>query len=313
MIWPGTRYRSTLAFGLLSLAGLLLIFQYLATDLPASALPARESGSDRDLDIVLSYYEEDLDEVKRILKEMRSIFETRNLSIRVHLYTKNEIFDPKYLGHLLDTHDVITMKNEGKEGGAILRYIIDNYTKLPQHTLFTQAIPHQEQKFLKWIDTYFFDGTGALSLDGYLTCGCYPCDDGISGENHIWHRIPEIHALSHGRPCPRDGVLISGKGQMIASRENIKSTKLAVYEMLWDSLVNFTNVERLPDWFKTDTAKDPYFGHTLERSWMILFDCVKPGLARTCSLERQPVSLESCQCIRKGYSGPPLVPSTVSA
>jgi hypothetical protein len=60
--------------------------------------------------------------------------------------------------------------------------------------------------------------------------------------------------------------------------------------------------ERLEDVFSDDPS-EPYFGHQMERSWMMIFQCADDKLAQTCSRlgdrkgKTAGKALDSCQCL----------------
>ncbi|KAF3926564.1 hypothetical protein AA313_de0203388 [Arthrobotrys entomopaga] len=167
-----------------------------------------------------------------------------------------------------------------------------------------QAEPHERIIFLKTLRDYFFKDTGVLSLAPYATCECGYCQD--PWNDLKWHRITEIYTLARQSFCPTEGLLLTITGQIVASREHIRSTKLENYQKIYDTLMHGMGMDPLPFWMdQPEVSSNPFFGHALERSWMILFDCVKPELTYTCKPGRRKGHLrrESCQCINRKGAG----------
>ncbi|EPS36058.1 hypothetical protein H072_10510 [Dactylellina haptotyla CBS 200.50] len=282
-------------------------FQHLATALTLQTeLESPESRAD--LDIVISHYNEDFTELKSIIADIQKIPVIKRLKRRIYLYTKNQhnFNHTDYITRFLDINHTIVAKNEGREGGTYLKHIIENYDTLARHTLFMQAAPHAFSEFLETLSTYFYEDTGVLSLGPYQRCSCGACRDPY---NHpiVWNRVPEIYTLTHEKFCPKSGLLLTFKGQMVASNKHIRKTKIEAYERIYDTLRYSLNLDRpAAIWgFYEESVTNPYFGHSLERSWMTLFHCVRPELARTCERNRQldrrsgHLRRDACQCVMK--------------
>lgn len=94
------------------------------------------------------------------------------------------------------------------------------------------------------------------------------------------------------------------KGQMIVSSHRIMANKKSLYEhlkeILESDLDHWIHDDPREEMFD-DSLTNPYFGHTLERSWMILFGCSDPRLEESCSWLKTRrglgESLERCQCL----------------
>ncbi|EPS35333.1 hypothetical protein H072_11325 [Dactylellina haptotyla CBS 200.50] len=251
-----------------------------------------------DLDIVISHYGEDLKKLRETLEKIQAVPSVRKLKRRVILYTKNKKLakETKAITRNLNITTTIYLPNEGREGGTYLHHIINNYDTLAPHTLFLQANPHDLKRVLILLKDHFYEHTGALSLGPYGTCDCRNCKDPWSEVK--WHRIGEIYTMSHESFCPPQDLLLAISGQMVASRENIRTTKLKTYEKIYDTLRYRIGMDPQPKWLSKEGIENPFLGHGLERSWMVLFDCIKPEIAKTCKLGKN-LGRDSCQCINK--------------
>ena len=94
------------------------------------------------------------------------------------------------------------------------------------------------------------------------------------------------------------------QGQIIVSRTKIKGTPKHVYEHIKEVLEagpqHWIHGDKKQDMFK-DEPGEPYFGHVLERSWNLLFDCSRASLAESCpniGLKRKEGDGDDkCQCL----------------
>ncbi|KAK6544722.1 hypothetical protein TWF694_001408 [Orbilia ellipsospora] len=265
-----------------------------------------------DLDIVVAHFKEDLKGLAKTLEKVQNVTSVRGLRRRIFLYTKNkENNDKRKLRKIardLNITQAIYLPNEGREGGTYLHHIIQNYDNLSPHTLFLQANPHSPTSMLKTLQNYFYEDTGVLALGPYGTCECNNCRDIWS--DVTWRRIGEMYTMTHESFCPKD-ILISISAQMIAHRDHIRSTKLKAWKTIYDKLRYGIGMDPKPKWMVTEDITNPFLGHALERSWMVLFDCIKPELAKNCKPNEWPKAepdaakrkslRDSCQCIhRKG-------------
>jgi hypothetical protein len=93
----------------------------------------------RQFDIVLSYYNEEIPFVARFILYLRNVSTIQRLNPRFIVYNKNALMNISYLKDALLADTVITLPNLGREGGTYLTHIINNYDTLANHTLFSQA------------------------------------------------------------------------------------------------------------------------------------------------------------------------------
>ena len=161
---------------------------------------------------------------------------------------------------------------------------------------------------LNRINEFFVPETGMLSLGfGHNTCSCENCSD-ASGRGTVWNRIPQIYSAVYGELCPTDeDILLGFQGQFIVSAARIRGNTRRMYKHLLDLLVSnakhWIHKDVRDEKIFSDDASDPYFGHQVERSWMLIFQCADPKLANTCSrlgMKRGGEAgkeVDSCQCV----------------
>ncbi|KAF3202631.1 hypothetical protein TWF192_009898 [Orbilia oligospora] len=226
------------------------------------------------MDIVVSYFKENVNGIEKLLEEVREIEQLRVLELNVIIYTKNNESDVQELQRRFAAHEVRILPNEGREGGTYLRHIIDRYDTLATHTLFIQAEPHSKSRLISRIKLYFDPSrTGMLDL-GYRElrgCKCLDCRDEYSWRD-VTGLIPDLMAQAHHIKCDENTqVATSYKGQFIVSSKRIRAAKKALYENLNEKLVGENRVVIGNP--LEDRIDAPFFGYSLERSWAVLFQC----------------------------------------
>jgi len=122
-----------------------------------------------------------------------------------------------------------------------------------------------------------------------------------------WSRISEIYALVHGELCPGE-VVLTYLGQMVVSRDRIRSVRKAAYDhllgVLESEMGHWIHRDEKEGMFR-DEETNPYFGHTVERGWMVLWGCEDPGLVDRCGGgtgalfqgRGEGEEAEKCQCL----------------
>lgn len=182
--------------------------------------------SDRPVDIVLSYFKEDLNLVKSKLERLQSHPFIANRGC-VHFYTKLSLADDE--ASRLNATVVVKTHNMGRESGVYLHYILANYNNLPKHVLFLQADVEEIDNVLAVLNRAT-EQTGFLGLGVWVTCTCDNCNM-IPGK---LVRIREIWAMVTGTFCLRD-FQASIRGQMLVSRERIRRHRPDFYLLLLQS------------------------------------------------------------------------------
>lgn len=295
-----------LLFVLLALGGAYGSYQ--PADTSKSSIPSPQGGhlafQGTKFDIVVSMYQENSAKLARELREIKQLPSLQGLEFNIIIYVKDQQADIVALKEAVGADVVKIIPNKGREGGTYLLHILDEWDNLASHTLFLQADIHKFSGFKARITDYFVPSTGVLSLGfGYSACACDHCQDEWGGKN-VWYRVPEVYSAVTGELCPTSKILMSYNGQFIVSSNRIRSTQKHVYEhmkyLLESDKDHWIHKDPKTYMFK-DTVDNPYFGHTLERSWMILFQCSDPKLFATCpklEIRRRPADVdETCQCI----------------
>lgn len=257
-------------------------------------------------DIVISMYWENQTKVAEAIREIKELAPLQGLDPNVIIYIKDQDADVEAIKWGTGADVVKIIPNRGREGGTYLSHILSEWNNLAAHTLFLQGDIHNFEKIKNRITDYFVPTTGTLPLGfGYTVCECNECRDSWGGDE-VWYRVPEVYSAATGELCPNSGILVSYGGQFIVSANRIRSTKKQVYQYIQQLLESDSD-----HWIHEDSRMDrfndkpdnPYFGHTLERSWMILFQCADPRLSITCpklDTRREPGDTdEKCQCIDK--------------
>lgn len=255
-------------------------------------------------DIVISMYKEDQTKMAEQLRELKGLTSLKGLDPKVIIYVKDQGADVESIKRTVGADVVKIIPNRGREGGTYLHHIVNEWDNFAAHTMFLQGDMHKFQKLKDRISDYFVPKTGVLSLGfGQSTCECNNCKDSWGGED-TWFRVPEVWSAVHGELCPNSGILISYGGQMIVSASRMRSSRKQVYEHIKGILESdedhWIHADSKADSF-VDKPDNPFFGHTLERSWMTLFHCSDPKLAVTCpSLDTRRGENDSdgtCQCL----------------
>lgn len=271
-----------------------------------SPTAAQTSRSDKPtLDIVVSHYNEDLNKTAAMLHELLNLPKFRQLDIELHFYTKNKDADLDLIRRTINTTYVTLLPNLGREGGTFVDHIIRRFDRLARHTMFIQAAMHEYDYAKNHIKDYFGVDTGVLSLGIYESCSCVDCTDPWDASRKF-PRLEELYAALNGQFCPKS-VVLTYLGQFITSAMRIRSRGLKTYEYLKKVLeadqTHFIHADPKQDFFRDDVT-NPYFGHTLERSWMVLFGCSEARLVEKCGswnglrVPRTALAAnDDCQCL----------------
>jgi hypothetical protein len=129
-------------------------------------------------------------------------------------------------------HEVLEMPNVGLEQGTYLHHVVSHYDKLPDHVLFTQALPNGDSMVLERLQTYFGSRTGVLGLGVVVTCTC-------EGHSRYWPdyspggfmRLREVWVMAQGTFCPHEFACFHN-GFILASRARLQGQPRRVYEYL---------------------------------------------------------------------------------
>ncbi|KAH8597146.1 hypothetical protein B0O99DRAFT_670734 [Bisporella sp. PMI_857] len=254
-----------------------------------------------DFDIVVSMYKEDLEKIRWAIGELKNAEYIKTLTPNVIIYVKDQDANMDMIQNVTGANVVRRIPNTGREGGTFLHHIVHEWDNLAKQTLFTQAYAHRLKKeTLPKLTNYLGPDTGMLNL-GYATvCDCHTCIDRYEW-NDPWKIVAAKYEEIHKRTC--DKVLLSYKGQFIASARRIRGIRKAIYEELLEGVT--TSIAWAHDkniiGKEQDSLNAPFLGYTLERLWYILMQCGDAKKAEMCPsmLTSRGIAgkREDCQCL----------------
>nr|POE72462.1 hypothetical protein CFP56_12335 [Quercus suber] len=267
-------------------------------------------------DIVISHYEEPIDGVADQLKVISDVPRLQMSKPRVFVYAKSPQQNTSYISNALKERlphlriSVERLTNVGREAEAYLHHMVEHWEDLAQHTLFIQAGMHHDHLSLRRINDYLTPTTGFLSIQTESTyCAkCSDCYDRYwSGDPTVLNGLYRI--ANHGADC-RD-IVLTYKGQFIASAARIRGNTANLYRILLDDLRNSSSAIHSPSYTDSpwhvgqpDSLNSPIFGYTLERMWGVLMQCSEMRVAHRCpSLlsgvfsKVKEANLADCQCL----------------
>ena len=194
------------------------------------------------LELVISYYNENIEDFARYLKTLKKL--NKKFHLTKTIYVKNSKLPQDTLTFFHNNFDsVIHLDNIGREGGTFLYHIISRYKAtlfpdnmdsvqdvLPHLTMFLQ--PHQAWNWIlePRLD-YINKHTGFLSLGPYVAGNC---------GTTVGHYLPQMNTifkLFNGYECPQDeSQLVTWAGQFIVSHDRILSNPISTYVEMYNLL-----------------------------------------------------------------------------
>ncbi|WPG99117.1 Hypothetical protein R9X50_00192800 [Acrodontium crateriforme] len=243
-----------------------------------------------DFDIVVARYDEPSTDIAQNLNLLLQAPRFQTLQSRIHFYNKNldtTTFadDIEDLMNGLANISVTPSENIGRESEAYLHHIVSTWDDLAAHTLFMQAEPHDFKLARNQMEQYLLPETGFMPLayEGAFCRDCNHCHD------HSWSENPAVLSALYsnansGAPCK--DLVLTYRGQFVASAARIRGNEKAMYEGLLEQLRNpnssmhsasYTPSEWNSD--QVDSMNAPTFGFTLERLWGVLMQCSDLRLA----------------------------------
>lgn len=156
------------------------------------------------VDIVVSYYDEPIDQLFNFTQNLLYYPWIRHRDPRFILYVKNDAIDAEALRKEVKFDEVYRLENKGREAGSYLRHILSRYnetvdpslskgyrTGLADHTLFFQG--HMSWFWIAQERLWLFqDDTGYLHLAPYIKMNCDGRD--LEGNGHFV-RYPQIYSI----------------------------------------------------------------------------------------------------------------------
>ncbi|PVH97692.1 hypothetical protein DM02DRAFT_673924 [Periconia macrospinosa] len=250
---------------------------------PAKPILDLEYAPATGTEMVISMYKERVDEVARLISTIKAMPALREAS--VHIYVKDNGTDLDWIRMGTGANNVTLIPNIGREGETYLYHILHNWNSLAKHTLFLQADVHNPREFYPRIRDYFDPvRTGMLNLGwSGAVCNCNSCGDRYGFEDTT-HLLPDLHSrISNDTAC--DKVLLSYKGQFVASAKRIRGIDKAIYADIREAFVNPNSWAHQEEYLqgRKDSMSAPVFGYTVERIWNLLLQCNDMEVAWKCA------------------------------
>jgi hypothetical protein len=254
-------------------------------ELPPTLFRNGKSRSDTPtLDIVVSMYKENVAFLTGELRLLRNLPCFHGIDIRTIIYTKDADANLSSLSYATGAAMTIQLPNTGREGGTYLSHILLAWDDLARHTLFMQADPHNPTHARQRLRHNFNARTGVLPLGGLATCECRSCVDSWNPEAKF-RRLAELYSALNGELCPEE-IPVCYSGQVVVSAARIRQRKKEMYEhlkgVLESDMGHWIHKDEKVDVFK-DEESNPFFGHTLERSYMVLWGCEDTAVVEKCT------------------------------
>ena len=226
--------------------------------------------------------------MKHWTSQLREAPYIKQLGLKLTIYTKDQHISLSEMKTATGADEVHRLPNIGREGQTMLHHLITHYDSptLPQFTMFGQDelelslddkgnMYHFMYKHL-WKELR--PNTGFLGLNEWNElCTCGDCD----GRGQFPLQVA-IYNMLEQKVCHKEN-WNDLWSQFIVSRSRIRSRPLESYiwleRMISAPLGHWIHNEKQPDFIKdaymhgSSTPSNPLFGHTIERSWGIVFKC----------------------------------------
>jgi Protein of unknown function (DUF3431) len=304
---PGLRRPNHIVVSvILSVAIFCLLVQF-----SSSSFSLRKYNRGSQFDIVLAHYDENPDDVRKGVHLIKSVTGLVALDPRVIVYHKGSLStsttdDLEALRESLNADIVRTLPNLGRESDTYLSHIIQHYDDLAGHTLFAQATLDKLEFALERLRLYWSPTVGVMSLHTYARCNCDSCQPVYGSPDPVYgfKRIPQLYSVFNSDFCPPSGLLLTFKGQFVVSRQRILNIRKEKYKWLLSVLTNTSHFvhsdgndrhSMYTHSHNTDMT-DPFFGHSIERSWMLMFGCNDIKLSE-CAYKGVHNATAYCACL----------------
>jgi hypothetical protein len=218
--------------------------------------------------------------VKKMLDAIKSTSMLKDIKPNVILYTKDQDVVLSKLKEATGANSVERLDNLGREGGTYLEHIVNKWDSLAEQTMFIQAHAHNMRELIPRINDYLVPETGMLSL-GFtgVECECESCGDRWGWEDK-YGAVPALFEKIHNEPCdPTTPILLSYKGQFVASARRIRGISRKIYGGLHEAITSKEGYSHNKTYVgdAVDRPDNPYFGFTVERIWSLLMQCATDG------------------------------------
>ncbi|TGO18203.1 hypothetical protein BTUL_0011g00080 [Botrytis tulipae] len=242
---------------------------------PISSMDNLYTPVSSSFDIAISAYKETQESIARMLKAIKSTPYLSSHNTRVLIYTKDPSVSLSMLKNSTGADTVERLPNLGREGGTYLSHIVTHWNDLAAQTMFIQAHAHNIRELIPRIDSYLVPQTGMLSLGfSESTCSCNNCGDRF-GWTDDWAMVPSLYEDIYGSSCTNSTkILLSYKGQFIASARRIRGISRGIYEDLLSTITSESGWGHDSRFVKeNDSPDNPSFGFAVERVWGLLMQC----------------------------------------
>lgn len=254
-----------------------------------------------ELDIVVSMFKESPSAIKKTADRLKRLPEIGRRNPRLIVYTKDPSANVDQLLKQTGATRVVQLPNVGREGHTYLHHIVEQWEDLAAQTFFLQADIHNPREFFPRVRDYYTPQTGMLSL-GFSgqTCDCRDCGDRFGWWDNTLVKV--IWSQVMNETCTDQQMLMSYKGQFVASAARIRGNEQSLYKTLRTALEDPENFVHQEDYLqgRPDSMSAPLFGYTLERLWSVLLQCSEERIVTRCptllSGTRRGGSKEDCQC-----------------
>jgi hypothetical protein len=264
----------------------------------------REYKATSSLDIVISMYQEPASTIKSTYHHLSQIpaIAVAKTPPRLIVYTKDPWANTTHLQHATGATKVVKLANVGREGHTYLHHISTQWDELATQTFFLQADIHNARELFPRVKNYYTQQTGMLSL-GFSgkTCRCGSCGDRFGWWDHV--AVAGVWLNVTGEVCGHQRVLLSYKGQFVASAARLRANGRLFYQGLRDALAVNDSWAHADGYLKgrEDSPNAPFLGYTVERMWSVILQCSEMRIAALCptllSGSRRGGSREDCQCL----------------
>lgn len=271
---------------------------------PTSSMDSSYTPESSSFDIVISAYKETPESISRMLKAIESTSYLSSHNTRILIYTKDPTVSLSMLKNSTGADIVERLPNLGREGGTYLNHIVTHWDDLAAKTMFIQAHAHNIRELIPRIDSYLIPQTGMLSLGfSESTCSCNSCGDRF-GWTDDWAMVPSLYESIYGFSCTDSTkILLSYKGQFIASARRIRGISRVIYEDLLSTITSESGWSHDSRFVKENNSPDnPSFGFAVERMWGLLMQCASDDRVSTkCPSLLSGMTTEGdigdCQCL----------------
>jgi hypothetical protein len=234
---------------------------------------AREQDGGNDtavkMDLVLSYYDEPLQEVLIFVERAKhAVYQQGVGHVQVFFYCQGDVER-----HLLPEEWIFKrLTNVNREAHVYAAYLHEHRSRDTQYVWFTQALPNGDKEHSRYLWSrlkHLTSSTGMLALCGVGESSCDYWDQGS--------RVTAIYAMTQSRLCTdADTWTVFFNGEFIVSRARIMRRSQTFYDGIWEASQTPSAFRRMDEKSAGHNVSEYAFAFVMERSWNLVFDCLKP-------------------------------------